>query len=55
MQVSHLTQAEDYFPFWLRFASNFRDIGWLAVDMGRQAGIEFAQERRPKSRPISKA
>jgi len=33
---------------WSAFGIYFRNIDWVAVDMGRQAGIEFVQEHRPE-------
>jgi hypothetical protein len=42
-----LKQAENYRSIsvlpWSAFGGN---IGWLAADIGRQAGIEFVQEKR---------
>ena len=33
---------------WSAFGIYFRNIDWVAVDMGRQAGIELVQEHRPE-------
>ena len=47
MPAGHLKQAENYRSIsvlpWSAFG---RNIGWLAADIGRRAGIEFMQEER---------